>query len=483
MQKVRLFLVVAVLGVLVPGVAQAQTSCSNIACVAAALKADPVYVDPKAESPVNAAEAEQLRSASRRGSTPVYVAILPKAAADNNGGVDAVPAAIGKAMAANGVVAVVAGTQFRVASSATGLSSAQVKALSTDAFNANNPGKLSGKVTPMLADFIDRVQAAPRAQPASSTGASRPAAPAPAPKKKGMSGLAIFLWVLVILVAPVGLGAGVVAVRNSRRRNARKASLKSKVDSLGTALYTLENSGVALNERATAELTRAWSFYRTAEGDLDADDLEGAEAALVQSRRHMDNAERIGDSPEPAPAEPEADVVVPFKSRKKKAAAAVEVEDVKVSPSGQVIINNNNTQRRDRQEDGYGHYFPGGMMGGRMLGPGWYPMSWWDYVVLDSIMDDRRHDREHDREHDRAEAREEREPAPANASGGDWEASSGGGDWGSSDPAPAPRYDPPAPSYDPPSSGGDWGGGGGGGGDWGGGGGGGGGGGDSGGGW
>lgn len=464
MQKIRLALVVAVLGVLVPGVSHAQTSCSNIACVASALKADPVYVDPKAESPVNAAEAEQIRAASRRGSTPVYVAILPKAAADNNGGVDAVPAALGKAMGANGVVAVVAGTQFRVASSATGLSSAQVKGLSTDAFNANNPGKLSGKVTPMLVDFIDRVQAAPRAQPAqpsSNAGAQAPPAKA---KDKGMSGLAIFLWVLVALVAVVALVAGVVGIRNARRRDARKASLRSKVDGLGTALYTLENSGVALNDRANAELTRAWSFYRTAEGDLEANDLEGAEAALVQSRRHMDNAERIGNTPEPPPAEPEVDVAVPFRPRKKKAAAAVEVEDVRVSPSGQVIINHN-TQPRDRQEDGYGHYFPGGMMGGRMLGPGWYPMSWWDYVVLDSILDDRRHDSHHDSH------QESREPAPASAggSGGDWAASGGGGDWSPSpDPEPAPRYDPPAPSYDPPSTGGgggggDWGGGGGGG--------------------
>ena len=54
--------------------------------VGATLADDPVYIDPNAERALSDVEVDELRSAIRGANTPLYVAVLPAAAADAAGG-------------------------------------------------------------------------------------------------------------------------------------------------------------------------------------------------------------------------------------------------------------------------------------------------------------------------------------------------------------------------------------------------------------
>ena len=54
--------------------------------VADSLRSDPVYVDPNTERSLSESEAAEVREAIRDAGTPVYVAVLPAAAADSAGG-------------------------------------------------------------------------------------------------------------------------------------------------------------------------------------------------------------------------------------------------------------------------------------------------------------------------------------------------------------------------------------------------------------
>jgi hypothetical protein len=78
--------------------------------VGAALRNDPVYVDPRAERAISGAEADQLRAAIRRAGTPVFVAVLPAgSAASPEAALDDLLSGTGLA----GTYAVVLGDAFR----------------------------------------------------------------------------------------------------------------------------------------------------------------------------------------------------------------------------------------------------------------------------------------------------------------------------------------------------------------------------------
>src|SRR5689334_8229113 len=68
--------------VLVPAAAHATT----IGDVASALRQDPVYNEDDAARHLSAGDAAELRQRIRDAGTPIFVAILPERAADENGG-------------------------------------------------------------------------------------------------------------------------------------------------------------------------------------------------------------------------------------------------------------------------------------------------------------------------------------------------------------------------------------------------------------
>jgi uncharacterized membrane protein YgcG len=459
MSKVRLFLFVALL-LMIPGVAQAQ-SCSSISCTADTLKKNPIYVDPKAETKITADQQAQLRTAI--GTTPIFFAFLPQAAADNNGGASGLPGKIGAAMKIPAVVGVVAGRQFRATSGGGApFASATIATEATNAFTAHNPGTLNGDVMPMLLDFVDRVHRAPQ-QVTQPPGTVTRIAGTPVQKKSNAG--KIVLYVMLFIVLAIIATIITLVVLGGRKVKRRKDGLRSKIDALGASLYTTENGGDTFNSLAKANLTKAWSSYRTAEADLDGNDLDGAETHLQEARRNLDAAQSQANEPEPAPEPP---LTIPLAEGVRKKKGQPRVESAAVDPEGRITINNNVQVPTQQRSDSNPHYFGGGYYGGRYMAPGYYGMSWWDYVILDRMLDDE------PRHHDRADNDSDR-GNDTGGGGGDWggggggESVVGGGDWGG-DSTPEPVSSGggwEAPSSPPASS--DWGGGGGGG-DWGGGG-------------
>ena len=78
--------------------------------VADSLRSDSVYVDTDAERALSESEAAEVREAIRDAGTPVYIAVLPAAAADSAGG-DAgeLASQVAESLGREGTIAVVVG--------------------------------------------------------------------------------------------------------------------------------------------------------------------------------------------------------------------------------------------------------------------------------------------------------------------------------------------------------------------------------------
>jgi hypothetical protein len=195
---VRVALVAALLALTLAPAAQAGEILDR---AAAALRNDPVYVDPQADPTLTAAEKQGLEDAiAGRGDGPIYVAVLPAAARKEAGG-DATEALseLAHQVDRRGVYAIVAGGQFRAgATGSTGLDAGEAPRLATKAFEAQHQNGLAST----LVDFVDRV------------GAAR------ANDDKGGGGGGIPWWPIAIV------GAGVfVLYRVLRRRRAQSEDL------------------------------------------------------------------------------------------------------------------------------------------------------------------------------------------------------------------------------------------------------------------
>jgi hypothetical protein len=117
---------------------------------AAALRNDPVYVDPAAKKTITAAQANALRrEIETKGHGPIYIAVLPTAALNEAGG-DAlgISEALHRQLGAPGVYAVVAGGHFRAES--TDLRGGEAAKLATQAFKAHHAAGIGPT-------FVDRV--------------------------------------------------------------------------------------------------------------------------------------------------------------------------------------------------------------------------------------------------------------------------------------------------------------------------------------
>jgi hypothetical protein len=150
---VRVALVAALLALTLAPAAQAGEILDR---AAAALRNDPVYVDPQADPTLTAAEKQGLEDAiAGRGDGPIYVAVLPAAARKEAGG-DATEALseLAHQVDRRGVYAIVAGGQFRAgATGSTGLDAGEAPRLATKSFDAQHQNGLAST----LVDFVDRV--------------------------------------------------------------------------------------------------------------------------------------------------------------------------------------------------------------------------------------------------------------------------------------------------------------------------------------
>src|SRR5689334_15763892 len=202
----RLTLLTVVVAVLVAAPAALANSVSD---VAAALRSDPVYVDPQTsgQTSLSSAQADALRQEiASVNPGPMFVAILPQAAADANGGADGLLVKLQAAVGLNGTYALIAGKSFRAGS--TDLRSGQAGELATEAFQAHRSEGASG----VLADFVRRIAAARASGGTSGSGATT---------SSGGHGSS---WLLPLLgILGIGIGGGVLYTRRKQKAFEKQA--------------------------------------------------------------------------------------------------------------------------------------------------------------------------------------------------------------------------------------------------------------------
>jgi hypothetical protein len=196
-----LFVLVAMLA-LAP--APAAHAGEQLDAAVQALGSSPVYVAPDAKPSLTPAEQRELRDAiSSAAGGPIYIAVLPDSARDEAGGDSGeLVRRLGNAVHEPGTYAVVAGGQFRAAS--TSLSRGRAADLATEAFDAHHEEGLAAT----LVDFVHRVGDARSGDGGGDGGGS-----------SGAGGLG-FLGLLVA-------GGGLFAFsRRRRRRREQEAQVK-----------------------------------------------------------------------------------------------------------------------------------------------------------------------------------------------------------------------------------------------------------------
>jgi len=256
----------------------------RIDAAVAALRSDPVYVDPNAELAIDAADQARLRNkVDSAGAGPVYIAILSQSAeAEAGGNPDGVVQAIHDGLARRGTYAVIVGRHFRAGSDGV-LQQGVAGRIATEALNAHR----SDGVTPTLLDFVDRVAAARTSSPSSGGGGS---------DKPTGGGTA-----LIVLLLVGGGGFLVYRVYRKHRQTQSelaevKAAAHEDLIALAEDVQKLEEP-VESNATAKNEYGEALESYDKATRSFDRaarpQQLEAVTGALEEGRYHMAVAEAL----------------------------------------------------------------------------------------------------------------------------------------------------------------------------------------------
>lgn len=264
--------------------------------VGAALRSDPVYVDPQAERAITGAEADQLRAAIRDAGTPVFVAVLPgTAAASPEDALDDLLAATQLA----GTYAVVLGDAFRANSTEIG----GAGGLASGAFQQHRDAGTAAVLEAFVAD-VAAARAGAAGGGAGDAGSE--------PSDGGDSGGSL----LPIAVLGGG-GVALYAWSRSRRRGARRTAqaefdadvqlLRAELSVLADDVMRLEPL-VVTHPDARPDYDAATARFRAASAALDyADepvDLVRVDRVVREAEYAMSRARAIVDGREP-PAPPE----------------------------------------------------------------------------------------------------------------------------------------------------------------------------------
>ena len=265
--------------------------------VAEALRSDPVYVDADAERALTTSEASEVRNAVRDAGTPIYIAVLPAAAADSSGGdVGELAEQIAAALGRDGTVAVVAGNSFRAGSSE--LPAGRAGELATEAL-----GSGGDETAAVLVDFTALVAEA------AATGEGSGGGSAGDGEGGGVG------WLVPALLAGAAGVGGAFAWRAAKRRRAAVAEqeraeeadrqmLRAELSVLADDVVRLEPA-MRLHPDAQPDFDAAVSRYRAAQAALDqADDpvdLLRVQRVVDEARYAMDRARAVIDGREPPP--------------------------------------------------------------------------------------------------------------------------------------------------------------------------------------
>jgi hypothetical protein len=264
----------------------------HVDAAVAALRSNPVYVDPTAELAITAADQGRLRrTIDTAGAGPVYIAILPAAAEQEAGGdPDGVLQAVHDGLGRPGTYAVVVGRHFRAGSEGV-LPPGVAGRLATEALDAHR----GEGVTATLVGFVHRV--ADAQQGGGGDGNQEP----------GTGGGVLIGLLLLGAVVFLALRA----LRSRRRTQAELAEVKAAAHedliALADDVQKLEQP-VESNPEATREYEAALGDYDRATHAYDratrAKELEAVTGALEEGRYHMIAAQALLDGKKPPERRP-----------------------------------------------------------------------------------------------------------------------------------------------------------------------------------
>ncbi|MBW3579933.1 MAG: hypothetical protein KY431_02730 [Actinobacteria bacterium] len=298
-RRLAVAVVVVVASLLGVGTASAQAvdTRSVLDEAATELRRGPVYQHPAAERRLDDDALDALGERIAEGDTPIFVAVLPAAAAEEEG-VDptAVPASLGQATGLPGTYAVVVGNGFWAASNQ--LERGRAPALATAAFQARRDEGTEA----VLSEFVDRVQAAGR-------GSAAPSGDGSLDDGGGGGGGGTGLLVLAALG-----GGGFLLWRRGRRRRdeeeqrresaADRQMLAAELSVLADDVMALEPQ-VALHPEARDDYEAGVSRYRAGQAALEyaGDDVDFMRVGRViaEGRYAMNRARARVEGREPPP--------------------------------------------------------------------------------------------------------------------------------------------------------------------------------------
>jgi len=189
-----------------PSTAPQQAPSSAIERAAAALRSSPVFVDDDAERAISDAEAARVRERiSSAGAGPLYLAILPRSAADSAGGDPGrALALLAERVGEPGTYIVLIGASLRAGATGAVLERGEAASLARQSL-----GERSDEgIVPVLLDLVDRVGRARSADEGGGAAGGRG------------SGSDV-----ILLLGLLGFGGGAVALSRWRRRRREQAAL------------------------------------------------------------------------------------------------------------------------------------------------------------------------------------------------------------------------------------------------------------------
>jgi hypothetical protein len=225
----------------------------DVSQAAAALRSgDPVYSAPDAENALTGPEVDALANQVLASEVPMFVAVLPAAAA-GGGTVDETLTALKDEVGLAGVYAVIVGDQFRAGSTAQ-----SVADLATEAFRAQSDAGAAAVLSEFVALTDQRFSSRPAGD---SAGGSSPSGSG--------SGALVLLLVLVI-------GGGVVVVVMSRRarktRELQLTAVRRTVDEditeYGERLGSFSIADPDFDDATRADMQRALDSYDRAKSSV-----------------------------------------------------------------------------------------------------------------------------------------------------------------------------------------------------------------------
>ena len=427
----RLLLVVPLLVLLLPGTARAD----NASQVARALQSSPVY---QAKG-LDLVDVPGLQSALQGGDPPVYVAVLPAAAAASSDEAHSRAVAIGTALGnRDAVVLVITANKHLGAAEGDGAASRGVRSGADlqAVLAASRSGAFSKpNITALAQSFALRVQQEATAGSGSGGSSTSNGTFGGSPSStSGGHGGAYLLGALIVL----GGGGTALALVTSRRRKARqnealRADVEQLYDRLGSDVSTIDTGSDPVARQAMADAAERYNACGAvlARADSPAEFGSARRSAVEGLTAARTARTTLGLDPGPEIPQP------PSAGPQLTGNQAIQVGDQEYDGSASY-------------QPGRPHYFGGGNLRGQMVPGGWYSTPFWEPFLLGSMLSGGLgggglfgggggYERGYD------EGREDAQGDGRN-SGGD---SGGGGDWGGGG----------------GGGGGDWGGGGGGGGD------------------